>query len=186
MSLRDAGQDPLVLNLASCYCPGGGVVKGCRAQEEELFRCTNYCLCTNRSLYPIKSDEFIITDHVSIIKDENYNRLRDYREFDFIAVAAVRKPPLIYHAVPSQYMEDEDRKLMEDKIDAIFRYAVFHERGTLLLGALGCGAYGNPTELVRDMFQNALNKYRNYFDHITFAVLSLNKNTNFKIFSSLH
>ncbi len=36
-----------VLNLANRQNPGGGVLKGCGAQEEYLFRCSNYF----RSLY---------------------------------------------------------------------------------------------------------------------------------------
>lgn len=177
--------NPLVLNMASDFCPGGGVAKGCRAQEEQLFRCTNYCWCTNNNLYPIKDNEFIITDDVQVIKDENYNILRDYYQFDFIAVAAVRKPLLTYNDGQAQYMKKEDQHKMQAKIDAIFRYAIYQEKDSLVLGALGCGAFGNPPEQVCDMFQKAINKYRNYFDQITFAVLSDEGNPNYNIFKQL-
>lgn len=188
IDLKLTGLDPLVLNMASSYCPGGGVAKGCRAQEEVLFRRTNYFLCTNGKLYPIKDDEFITTDGVTVIKDENYNVLREYKELDFIAIAAPRKPPTAWDDEGELvYMDKEDRDLMSSKIDSIFRYAVYQGKDSLVLGALGCGAYGNPPKLVRDMFQEALDKYRYYFDNITFAVLALDdKNPNYNLFSSLH
>ena len=179
------GLDPLVLNMASDFQPGGGVVKGSSAQEEDLFRCSNYALCTNKSLYPIKDDEVIVTDGVTIIKDEDYNILPEYIELDFIAVAAVRRPPLEYEDGEPSYMNIEDQQIMQDKIDAIFRYGIYQEKDSLLLGALGCGAFRNPPKVVRDMFQDAIDRYRNYFKQITFAVLSNEKNPNYDIFKEL-
>ena len=48
--LLDEGYNPVVLNFANAYNPGGGVINGSRAQEESLFRCTNLF----RSLYQYK------------------------------------------------------------------------------------------------------------------------------------
>ena len=36
------GLRPAALNLANAYQPGGGVEQGCSAQEESIFRRTNY------------------------------------------------------------------------------------------------------------------------------------------------
>jgi uncharacterized protein (TIGR02452 family) len=172
--------DILVLNMASSHVPGGGVIKGMSAQEEELFRRTDYCKCTNHKLYPMNPDEFIITSDVTVVKDENYVRLPDYYKLDFIAMAAVRKPYL--HE--GLYYDNEEQELMKTKIEAIFRYAAYQDKDALVLGALGCGAYHNPPELVRDMFKEALTKYGKFFKHITFAVLSHN-DSNYEIFKSL-
>jgi uncharacterized protein (TIGR02452 family) len=185
MDMLDQDLDPLVLNMASDLQPGGGVAKGSTAQEEHLFRCTNYALCTNKSLYPIEDDEVIVTDGVSIIKDQDYQRLPDYVELDFIAVAAVRRPPLEYEDGEPSYMEPEDQQKMQDKIDAIFRYAIYQEKDSLLLGALGCGAFRNPPKVVREMFQSAIDRYRRHFRQITFAVLSNDNNPNYNIFKEL-
>jgi len=186
MLLKNSGHDPLVLNMASNTTPGGGVAHGAKAQEEVLFRCSNYDLCTNRRLYPLLDDEFVTTENVTVIKDQDYNRLSDYVEFDFIAMAAPRKPPLLFDEDgEARYMDQEDEELMQGKIDAIFRYALYQDKGSLVLGALGCGAYGNPVTQVRDMFQQALDKYRYYFDNITFAVLAEGKNPNYDVFSRL-
>lgn len=175
------GLSPLVLNMASDFCPGGGVAKGCRAQEEELFRRSNYHQCTNRKFYPIKDDEFITTDKVLVLKDENYNVLHDYVEVDFIAVAAVRKP----HTDGTEYYNDAEEELMKAKIDAIFRYGVYQEKDSLVLGALGCGAFYNPPEAVRDLFQESLKRYGKYFKKVVFAVLSEGRNPNYEVFKTL-
>lgn len=175
--------EPLVLNMASSFCPGGGVVKGSRAQEEEIFRRSNYGLCTNRSYYPMKADSFIVTENVLVFKDEDYNVMHDKVAFDFIAMAAVRKPSLEYWDDGPVYMDPEDKILMSQKIDAIFRYAIYQGKDTLVLGALGCGAYGNPSTLVVEMFRECLEKYKMYFRFITFAVLS---DTNSKSVSAMN
>lgn len=185
MELADQGLNPLVLNMASDIHPGGGVAKGSRAQEEELFRRTNYFWCTNKSLYPIKDNEFIITENVAVIKDEDYNRLRDYYQFDFIAMAAVRKPSISYESNRADYMDNEDRELMRAKIDAIFRYAAYQQHESLVLGALGCGAFGNPPYQVCNMFRYAIARYSKCFTQITFAVQSGPGNPNYDVFSSL-
>ena len=185
MNMIEEGLDPLVLNMASDIQPGGGVAKGSSAQEEDLFRCTNYALCTNKSLYPIGDDEVIVTDEVSIIKDKDYNRLDEYFELDFIAVAAIRRPPLEYEDLEPQYMDIEDQQKMQDKIDAIFRYGIYQEKDSLLLGALGCGAFRNPPKVVKEMFQSAVDRYRSHFRQITFAVLSNEHNPNYNIFKDI-
>lgn len=172
----------LVLNMASEGRPGGGVKKGSRAQEEELFRRTNYCDCTNRSFYPIDVDEFIVTEGVVVLKDSDYQPLRDQHTFDFMAMPAVRRPSLEGGV---DYLDEEDRETMEQKIDLIFRYGVLEKYDTLVLGALGCGAFRNPPEQVALMFKAALEKYRKFFDNIVFAVLSTGNNENYDIFSQV-
>jgi uncharacterized protein (TIGR02452 family) len=181
LGLIAEGFHPLVLNMASDYVAGGGVAKGSRAQEEELFRRTNYDQCSNKKLYPIADKEFIVTEGVSIIKDENYDVLHEYDTADFIAVAAVRKP----RSNGTEYSNDEEREIMKVKIDAIFRYAVYQEADSLVLGALGCGAFYNPPKAVCALFKESLERYGKYFQKIVFAVLSEGNNRNYDVFKSL-
>jgi uncharacterized protein (TIGR02452 family) len=175
------GLEPLVLNMASDYCPGGGVAKGSRAQEEEIFRCTNYDQCSNRKLYPIGTTELIVTENVDIIKDEDYGLLHDYVKADFIAIAALRNP----RSNGSDYLDKDAQEIMRAKIDSIFRYAVYQEKDCMVLGALGCGAFHNPPKAVCALFKESLDRYGKYFRKIVFAVLSGDKNCNYDVFKSL-
>ena len=185
VDMLDSGFEPLVLNMASDWKAGGGVVKGSRAQEEELFRRTNYCACVNAKFYPLESPgDFVVTEGVQVLKDDEYRAIYQKQDLflDFIAMPAVRKPGL-HGGV--DYLYEEDREAMELKIDLIFRYAVLEEKDSLVLGALGCGAFRNPSDKVRDMFRAALKRYECYFKEIVFAVLSGSENTNYSIFESL-
>jgi uncharacterized protein (TIGR02452 family) len=175
------GLEPLVLNMACDVQPGGGVKNGARAQEEDLFRCSNYELCVNKSLYPIGDDELIITNDVTIVKDAEYLMLDDFCTADFIAIPAVKRP-LVSN---DQYLINDDYEQMKKKIDSIFRYAIYQEHDTLLLGALGCGAYGNPSDKVASMFRETIEKYKYYFKEIRFAVLSHGKNNNYEVFKTI-
>jgi uncharacterized protein (TIGR02452 family) len=180
VDLVENGWDPLVLNLACYSIPGGGVKGGSPQQEECIFRMTDYDKCTNRKLYPIAANEFITTDRVTVVKDENYVVLRDYVPLDFIAMSAVHKPGMY----DGDYLDPSEKAAMVDKIDAIFRYAAYQEKNSLVLGALGCGAYGNPPLHVCKMYADAVTKYRKFFGNITFAVLAVGKGgeANFKLF----
>jgi uncharacterized protein (TIGR02452 family) len=175
------GLDPLILNMACDVKPGGGVENGARAQEEDLFRCSNYKLCVDKSLYPIGDDELIITNDVTIVKDTEYLMLDKFFKADFIAIPAVKRPLVN----DDQYLINDDYEQMKKKIDGIFRYAIYHNRDTLLLGALGCGAYGNPPDKVASMFRETIDKYKYYFKEIRFAVLSHGKNNNYEVFNTI-
>lgn len=178
---EDPDAKVLVLVNASEHCPGGGVITGSEAQEEDIYRCTNMFHCSNKNLYPIAPDHFIVTEGVTVFKDEEYALLDDPVEFDFITMPAVRKPGLIQ----GTYLEKSDRENMRLRIDLILRYAALESYDTLILGALGCGAFRNPPEDIAHMFKTAIDKHGGYFKKIVFAVLSRDKNKNYQTFTEV-
>lgn len=198
LELANEELNPLVLNLASNFKAGGGVRSGAGAQEEELFRRTNYDNCTNQSFYPLKNpDEFVVTENVYIVKDENSVVLdkKDWQCFTFLAMPAIKRPicepaydeddePINNaNGKPVMtYRDKEDLETMREKIDLIFRYAVLEEFDSLVLGALGCGAYGNPPEDVAELFKEAIETYGGAFKKIRFSVLSRDDQLNHQIF----
>lgn len=190
LELVKKGDKPLVLNMASDYKGGGGVRSGSAAQEEELFRRTNYDNCCNQKFYPLSPLQFVVTENVFIVKDQDYKPLKDWEQVDFIAMPGVRKPQLSYDQDDNgntyvDYYHDTERELMETKIDLIFRYAVLEKYDTLVLGALGCGAFANPVKEVAEMFKSYLEKYKGAFKKVYFAVLSRDDNQNYNVFKSV-
>lgn len=159
--------NPLVLNMASQFKPGGGVARGATAQEEELFRRTDACAVFNPDLYPLEPEHSLYAPAVRVLKDAAYQPVDKGAEFAMIAMPAIRKPKVR----GADYRLDEDRELMRRKVHAIFRTAVLHSHDSLVLGALGCGAYGNPPEAVCALFAEAARLYGAHFSRIGFAVL---------------
>lgn len=183
MAIRylDEGLNPLVLNMASERGPGGGVKKGSRAQEEDLFRRSNAFQTHRRSFYPLGPTEVIYSPQVRIIKNSSYEMI-DEKVVSMVACAAIRKPSLTDgRYTPSDY------ELMKTKIDMIFRTAIKHGHDSLVLGALGCGAFSNPPKIVASIFKSTLLKYKSHFKKIGFAILVVNEkdSKNLHSFSSL-
>ena len=61
-------ENPLVLNLSDNCFAGGCVSSGSGAQEESLFRRTNYFLSLLQTFYPILPNEAVYSPQISVIK----------------------------------------------------------------------------------------------------------------------
>lgn len=176
----NSGLNPLVLNMASDYKPGGGVASGKTAQEECLFRRSNAFQTHPAEWYPLNWNQVIYSPNVTVIKDSAYERIEPF-EIGMIAVAGIRKPKLVGDRTAEKY-QAEDRKIMTQKIESIFKVANLHNHDSLVLGALGCGVFMNPPYEVAGIFKTILNKYS--FKRVGFAVLSKG-DTNFKAFTDV-
>lgn len=171
----------LVLNMCSDMKPGGGVRNGRTAQEEEIFRRTTACVSHDKIYYPLDEDDTIYCPNVTIIKDDTYKQITDI-DISLISVAAIRHPRLRL----KQYTP-EDRDLMYRKVRHIFQIGIKYGHKSLILGALGCGAFKNPPNLVYEIFKEVIHEYGMYFDYIGFAILTTNDkdNINYEIFQQL-
>jgi uncharacterized protein (TIGR02452 family) len=163
LDLQKYGENPLVLNMACESGPGGGVKRGASAQEEDLFRVSNYHLTLDSDFYPIDGAVAIYSPLVHIIKDSKYENLDHPVYASFIAVSAIKDP---------RPFSKSARVLTASKIDLIFRVAQENGFTSLLLGALGCGAYHNPPHEIVRLFAQSIAKWGSQFTRITFAVLA--------------
>ncbi len=177
--LKD-GYNPVALNMASNYFPGGGYRKGSSAQEENLFRRSNYYKCLPKDFYPLNIDQVIYSPKVCVIKDNDYNLMSKGFFVSCLACAALRKPKLSDDFL---YLLDNDREIMEMKIRMIFKVAYLHEHDSMILGALGCGAFGNPPQEVVNIFNDCLLDYSGCFKKIGFAIYSIHDD-NYTIFNN--
>lgn len=187
-----ADKKPLVLNMANRQTPGGGVEYGAGAQEECLFRSSNYF----QALYPLKNSYpmernygGIYSPDVTIfrgLEDDGYPLLEIPFKVNFVAVAAVNRPRL----TPWGTFTPEIRKATENKIRTVLNIAVLQKQKFLILSALGCGAFKNPPEEVARIFKEQLNQepYRSYFETVIFAIKPNHRDTdnyNFKTFNRI-
>ena len=168
--------DIVVFNFASDFVPGGGVRKGSRAQEEELFRRTDYHLTLSYRFYPLESKELIYSPRVNIVKSQTYQWKDQRIPISAIACAAIRRPRTKRIDGVDRYHDDKDRQLMFRKIESVLQIAIEQRHKTIVLGAFGCGAFGNPPREVAELFSKALEIYGRYFKSIIFAILGEGQN----------
>lgn len=190
----------LILNFANPVNPGGGVRRGAIAQEEDLCRKSSLLLSLeseeaenyytyNRSLNTnMGSDAIIIMPKVEIIKDENGNLLD---ETVVVAVMTCAAPMIRYGY--EGFSEEEYRTMFYNRIIGMLRCAAVLGYKSLVLGAFGCGAFGNDAKVVSDLFHGAIDNFnhlsysfeREVFSTVDFAVLSPpNNQYNFREFYS--
>lgn len=196
-----AGSKVCVLNFASATNPGGGVTHGSSAQEEALCRCSTLYQCLDNEMLwknfykphrqadnPLYNDDILHTPDVWVCKsDINFpERLKEseWYQVDVLTCAApnLRKEPsnIMNPSAGSSSAvinENEYRKLMKSRIYKIFTVAQTTEADVLILGAFGCGAFRNPPEVVAELFREAVDEYKYYFDTIEFAVYHTERET---------
>ena len=87
----------------------------------------------------------------------------------FISVAGINHPTLT-----SEGMIDEAHiEMIKNKIRTILRIGLQNGHDSLVLGALGCGAFCNPPQHIALLFYEVLKEkeFINKYKHISFAIL---------------
>ena len=164
-------ENPCVLNMASKHTPGGGWLRGATAQEEMLCYRSGLYLSLSHfiSRYPLADYDAIYSRDVAVIRDDDMTlNIDGIYKVSFVSVAAVCQPTLI-----NGFMTMTDVQRSAEKIRTMLRVAHLHHHKTLILGAFGCGAYGNPARQMAVIFRAVLNEseFHAAFVRIVFAIL---------------
>lgn len=172
------GHRVLILNMANARKPGGGWRSGAKAQEEDLFRCTDLHATLTEDLYPMDRDEVIYTPRAHILRDASYQDLDEPVEIGVMSVAARQNPMTTMRGTLPRHIRYET----EDKISLIYHIAAIQKYDCLILGALGCGAFNNPPHDIAEIFCDVTNDYIQRFTKVIFAVKSDKYNVNCEVF----
>lgn len=171
--LTAEGKDVVILNFASARNQGGGFLSGAIAQEEDLCRASGLyaCLKSKPVFYNenILKDDTLYTDNV--IYSPNVPFFRDehglFLEEPFMLSVISAPAPNV------RAMENPDDDLLYKTIrgraQKVLEIALKHGHKTIVLGAWGCGAFGNDPKVMADVFANLLKEIP-VFEHICFAV----------------
>ena len=190
----------LVLNLANPVSPGGGVRRGAKAQEEDLCRSSSLLLSLesekakeyygyNRQLDSyLGSDAMIFTPNVEIIRDE-YGELLD--ETAIVSVLTCAAPMILYGR--EGLSNDEYSSLVLNRIRGMLACAIYCGYQRIILGAWGCGAFGNDAHVIAELFYRAVKQLgptkgdkRLWFKNMDFAILDRSEEKyNFNEFNRL-
>ena len=186
--LIDKGFNPCVLNMASFSTPGGGVIKGSSAQEENIFRRTNifqslyqfhsigenYGIEQKEERYPLDYNfGGIYTPHVVVFKggsDTRYTPLEEPFEIAVVSVSAVKNPTL-----KNGKLEPWVIDTTKSKIRQILDIALENGHDSLVLSAFGCGAYKTPPTEMAKLFKEVIESknYKGAFKVIHFAIINV-------------
>jgi uncharacterized protein (TIGR02452 family) len=150
-----------VLNMASYKRPGGGVINGARAQEECLFRCSNLGHVISTDFYPLQDDELLWTKDAVFFKDVNYGYMKDVK-VDVVTIAAINL---------NAQKVDNYEELTKNKIRLMLSIATKNNIDNIILGAWGCGVFGNEPSKMAKMFMDVINEGYS-FDNIIFAIIN--------------
>ena len=170
---------PLVLNLADDLFAGGCVNQGSGAQEESLFRRTNYfqTLEQDDALYPIEDGEAVYSPEVTILKSSEETGWQLYPVdqrpvLAFVACPGLKYPEWIVGENGEYQLTSEDVQILKEKIGVIIQVAVQYKHDAIVMGALGCGAWRNPIKHVAEIFKSVLDAYEGLVPYVVFAILS--------------
>jgi uncharacterized protein (TIGR02452 family) len=170
-----------VLNFASAISVGGGVKSGANAQEESICRASSlyYALMLHPEYYeknienqPLYTDWTIYTPNVLVIKDEFTGK-----HIDPFKISVVTCPAPYYHSVKDP---SEIERIYNSRINVIL--SVMQENGhkDIVLGAWGCGAFGNDPILIAKAFRKALRLKKYTFENVYFPIYG--RESNFDAF----
>ncbi|MBL7262227.1 TIGR02452 family protein [Paractinoplanes lichenicola] len=174
---RRLGGDLACLVFASARNPGGGFLNGAKAQEESVAR--------SSALYPALlaagdfyayhrarpeltySDRVIYSPRVPVFRDDRGELLPAAYPVSFLTAAAPNRSAIARNQ-PERL--PEVRAILGRRARRVLQVAAANGHRRLVLGAWGCGVFGNDPVEVADAFAGALSAGP-WFEHVTFAVL---------------
>ena len=169
MMIRN-GYNPLVINMTGEKFPGGNIDLGIYAQEESLFCRTNYFRTLEINNYPLNGSYAIYSPKVYVFRNTDLNFLVSPFYVSFIAVSAIKDPKLEHGK-----FRKNDYEVTMNKIELVFQTAMMKGHDSVVLSAFGCGQCHNPVHDIINIFNKVVEKWKNTFKIIVFAVLDKNK-----------
>ena len=184
----------LCLNFASEKNPGGGFLSGSEAQEENLAKSSGLYPCltqmmamyeSNRHLHSsIYLDDMIYSPEVPVFRDDDYALLEQPYLVSFISSPAVNTGAVKINEAQRLH---EVPAIMQNRVNYVLALAQRHGHQNLVLGAWGCGVFGNDPKDVAHYFALAISPGADFygvFKNISFAVLDKNNNGSYVAFAT--
>eukprot|EP01048_Picozoa_sp_COSAG05_P009230 COSAG05_NODE_743_length_7589_cov_336.682510_3_plen_718_part_00 len=177
-TLNGRQQTPAVLDFASDSNPGGGF-RGSQqgTQEEDLCRQSNLGVCLE--------DLYDRVGGASYMPRRGAVYVPDVIVFRGGEGCVFLDEPFWVSVIASSLRngDADDPQLLQEKVVGVLSVAAHHGHRTVVLGAWGCGAFGNAAERVASAFRDCLRsaQFRYRFDRVVFA-LPKKKSENFNAF----
>ena len=177
---EDGSDELLCLNFASAKNPGGGFLSGSQAQEESLARSSGLyaCLIPHMAMYEhnralstaLYSDHMIYSPGVPVFRDEGGQLLETPFQVAFLSAPAVNAGA-VRRNEPERAARIES--VMRTRLERVLWVARQQGHRSLILGAWGCGVFGNEPDVVARLFAEQLlgsGRFAGQFARLVFAV----------------
>jgi len=162
-----------ILNFANGMSPTGGYLNGAIAQEEDLCRrmptlASALFLAKRNGLFPFgasseKYSSIFYSKNVPIIRDKNLNILES-NKWNYVDVISAVAPNI------NIGQELDNTKFFQTIIN-IFLASLKTENNIIIVGAIGCGAFGNDPKIISKLFNIAIkNGLANGYEKVYFAI----------------
>jgi uncharacterized protein (TIGR02452 family) len=165
------------LNFASATSPGGGFLRGARAQEESLARSSGLYACLQeRRMYDFHraqhdamyTDYAIYSPDVPVFRADSGELVEEPWLLSLITCPAANATALERYA-PDRLSEVP--AVMAVRARKVLAVAAHHGHRRLILGAWGCGAFGIDSRVMAEAFRDALTMtIRGVFEQVVFAI----------------
>lgn len=166
------------LNFASAKNPGGGFLRGAKAQEEDVARSSALyrCLLEARPYYDANraTASMLYTDH--IIYSPGVPFFRDDRlellEQPYVCSVLTAPAPNAGEALRRDVSRAAISETLRRRAGIVLAIAEAERERDLVLGAWGCGVFRNDPVEVAAVFADwlASDRFRAAFDRVTFAI----------------
>lgn len=178
---NNPNEEVAVLNFASAKNPGGGFIRGSMAQEESLaLHSGMYATLQHDAMYDhhrtmkggVYTDWCIYSPKVPVFRDEMTGELLETSwSMSMITSPCLNRSTMVKTCkISHSELHRAIRKRMVRFLDVL----AAHHVGNLVLGAWGCGVFGNDPNMVASIFREVLTtkaQFRNRWRKVVFAVL---------------
>ena len=161
-----------VLNFASYNNPGGNFINGSKAQEE--------CLCYESYLYNVlkgrigyykinhkNKNKCLYTDRALYSPNVRFTKECKDVFCDVITCAAPNKTAAQKYCNVS---DEENSEVLKERIEFVLKIAQDNGVDNLILGAYGCGVFGQDPLEVAKIFKEFLSGKYKCFNKVIFAI----------------
>ena len=169
-----------VLKFASARHPGGGFLRGARAQEESLARssglyhslrqCPQFYEFHRAQKTALYSDRMIYSPACPVLRDDEGNWLAQPYTVDFITSPAPNAGAVMLNEPANR---ERIAPVLIQRAGKVLALAADHRCEALVLGAWGCGVFQNDPATVARVFADYLRPdgvFDGRFRHVSFAV----------------
>lgn len=179
---RLSGKNACALNFASAKNPGGGFLRGSIAQEETIARSSALyqTLIKHPEYYEENKrsqknnigmylDYAIYSPNVPVIRNDRGDWLDEPYVISIVTSPAPNRRAILSE---NEISRDEDvaiNSAFRQRMLQVLRIMAENKHRIIILGAWGCGVFGNDPGIVSKMFKECLEETP-YFDEIVFAI----------------